>query len=121
MIVNYLQEVYSMKKTFILFLIGLSLILVGCGSNSVSSSNLKNGQSIILPSDTPVASSKENVDKIISYVKNKNGSALNNMELQGDATVLSKGTKVNVVKVGIVTEIETEQGIHWFAPIENFK
>lgn len=83
--------------------------------------SFSNGQSIILSADTPVCSSKENVDKLINYVREKNNSAVNTMYARGEVKDLPKGTKVNVIKAGIVTEVETENGTHWFAPMELFK
>jgi hypothetical protein len=82
---------------------------------------LKIGQSIILSDDTPVCSSKDNVDKMISYVKNKNTSATQGMMLRGEADILSKGTKINVVKIGTITQIETDSGATWYTIKEMLK
>lgn len=105
-----------MKKMICVVLCLLSVaMLSGCGDTNTS---LRNGQEITLSSNTPVASSKANVDKIINYVNANNESGLREMESMGDAEVLSAGTKVTIVKVGVVTEIETQYGAQYFAPIE---
>jgi len=90
-------------------------MLSGCGGVNTS---LTNGQQLTLTSNTPVGSSKEDVDKIINYVKANNESGLEEMESTGDARVLPAGTTVTIVKIGIVTEIKTKNGGQYFAPIE---
>lgn len=80
---------------------------------------LRSGQNIILSKNTPVCSSKDNLDKMLSFINANNNEAVNNMILKGQATILSKGTQVNVIDSGIlVTEIETLSGESWFAPRE---
>lgn len=122
-----------MKKKKILkaVLLCLSIILcmglfVGCGdedesSSTSSTSNLSSGERITLKDDAFVCSSKENVDKLIDYIREKNSSGEQEMIDRGEVITLTKGTEVNIVKVGIVTEIETGNGEKWFAPIEVFQ
>ncbi|NFS07349.1 hypothetical protein FDE99_06195 [Clostridium botulinum] len=119
------------KKFFKMVLLCLSFILclglfVGCGdeddsSSTSSSSSLSSGERITLSEEAVVCSSKENVDKMIDYIREKNSAGKQEMYERGDATILPKGTEVNVVKVGIVTEVETENGTTWYAPIEVFQ
>lgn len=112
-----------MKKWLVLlvFLFSMSFVLIGCSSSS-SYSGLSNGQSITLSKDAPVASTKGNVDKIISYLRNNNGSAIHQMELDGEAKTLKQGTKINIINAGTITEVEVvNTGEHWFAPNEIFK
>ncbi|MGU9539185.1 hypothetical protein ACQX0N_09415 [Clostridium tepidum] len=118
------------KNLFKMVLLCLSIILcmglfVGCGESeeesSSTSSNLSSGERITLSEDALVCSSKKNVDKMIDYIHEKNSAGKQEMYERGDATILPKGTEVNIVKVGIVTEVETENGQTWFAPIEVFQ
>lgn len=119
MVTDELKGEHFMKKVFSALLICFAILsLIGCGD---SSSYATTGQSITLSQDTPVCSSKENVNKMISYVQNNNNDGASEMEKNGEATVLPAGTKVNIVKSGIVTEIETESGEKWFAPNEVIK
>lgn len=91
-------------------------------SSSSSSSELpQSGQSITLSDVTPVCSSKENLDKLLSYIREKNNSGIQSMYSRGEVKDLQKGTKVNVTKAGIVTEIETSGGQKWYAPMEAIK
>lgn len=122
-----------MKKLLMFLLLMFTVSqLAGCGSSqsssspsssssSSSSSIPQTGQSITLSDVTPVCSSKENVDKLLSYLREKNDSGLKSMYSRGEVKDLPKGTKVNVVKMGLVTEVETASGTHWFAPMEMFK
>lgn len=101
-------------------------------SSSTSSSNknssqsndktLRSGQSIVLNKDELVCSSKENLDKLLSFINQKNKDGENQMLLNGQATFLRKGTKLNVIDGGIaVTEIETSTGEHWFTTRETIQ
>lgn len=108
------------RLTIILLLVFSIFFLVGCGSDSASST-LKDGQSITLSDVTPVCSSKDNVDKLISYMQQKNNSGIKSMYINGEVKDLPKGSRVNVVNTGIVTEIETSDGSHWYGPMELFK
>ena len=114
-----------MKKIisiFISFIISLSFI--SCGSSSSSSSTtLHTGQSLALSKDAPVCSSKENVDKMINFVKEKNSSGQDQMLARGEAKILPKGTQVNVISISatLVVEVETQDGKKWFAPDSAFK
>ena len=111
------------KKNFILLsiLFCFVFLLASCGENSSSDTNLKNGQRLTLKEDTPVATSKDGVDKIIDYENQKNEKGLDDMEANGETTVLSKGTEVNVVDVGITTEVQTDDGTDYYAPEELFE
>lgn len=106
------------KKNIILILVTLlfSIMLIACGGSSLSS-----GQRITLSSDTPVCSSKDNVDKVINFVNQNNEQGLEEMESSGEACTLPAGTEVNIIKTGIVIEIETSSGSHYFAPKEVIK
>ncbi|WPC42983.1 hypothetical protein [Clostridium sp. JS66] len=86
-----------------------------------NSTNIESGKEITLSADAPVCSSADNVDKMINYVKNKNEQAIENMESRGESKVIPKGSKVTVVKTGIVDEIEDKNGEHWYAPHEILK
>lgn len=97
-----------------------SLSLIGCGDSTSSSTTLHSGQSVTLSDDTLVCSSKENEDKLLSYIREKNTNGENQMLLNGQATILKKGTKVNVTSVGITTEIEVSSK-KWYAPMEVIK
>lgn len=113
-------------KKIIMIIISCFMVfsLIGCGdssSSSSSSSNLTSGKRITLSDDAPVCSSKENVDKMISFVQNNNSKGQQEMIQRGEATILPKGTEVNIVKSGIVIEIETQNGTRWFAPEEAIK
>ncbi|KIL06893.1 hypothetical protein SR42_15080 [Clostridium botulinum] len=103
--------------------------MVGNDSNSISSSNenssqpndkiLHSGQSIVLNKDALVCSSKDSLDKMLSFLNANNKDAATNMLLNGQATMLSKGTKINIIDAGVVvTKIETLNGESWFAPRE---
>lgn len=113
-------------KRIITILISCILILslVSCGSSSSTSTSSKttlhSGQSITLKDDTLVCSSKNNLDKMLSFMSQKNKDGQNQMLLNGQATILSKGTKVNVTSVGITTEVESN-GKKWYAPMEVFQ
>lgn len=97
-------------------------VLMGCGDDSSStSSSLTSGKRITLSDDAPVCSSKENVDKMIDYIRENNSAGKQEMINRGDATILPKGTEINIVKGGIVVEIETKDGTTWFAPKEVFE
>lgn len=117
------------KKFFKMVLLCLSIILclgifVGCGDeeeSSSTSSSLNSGERITLSDDVPACSSKENVDKMIDYIKEENSAGKQEMISRGDAIILPKGTEVNIVKVGIIVEVETENGETWFTPIEAFE
>lgn len=112
-----------MKKIFLVILSCFIVFsLMGCGdSDTSSSSNLSSGQSITLSDDTPTCSSKENVDKMIDFVQNKNSAGEQGMLDRGEAKILPKGTKVNIIKVGTVVEMEDENGTKYFAPEEAVK
>lgn len=99
----------------------LIIRVIGCSGSNSSSTDLKSGQSLKLSENALVCSSKDNVDKIISYINNDNQEAIQNMHLRGEATVLKSGTTIDIIKVGIVTEIETQNGERWFAPFEVFE
>lgn len=87
-----------------------------------NSAQIESGKEITLKKDAPVCSSKKNVDLMIDYVKNKNETAIELMEQNGEAKVIPAGTKITIVDSGIlVTEIEDESGDHWFAPYETFE
>ncbi|ENK1242979.1 hypothetical protein AB2063_001107 [Clostridium botulinum] len=119
------------NKFFKMVLLCLSIVLcmgvfVGCGdedesSSTSSTSNLSSGERITLSEEAVVCSSKENVDKLIDYIREENSAGKQEMYERGDAITLPQGTEVNIVKVGIVTEVETENGSTWFAPIEVFQ
>lgn len=83
---------------------------------------LQSGQSITLNKDTLVCSSRDTLDKMLSFLNANNKEAASNMLLNGQATMLKKGTKVNVIDSGIiVTQIETLDGSNWFAPRETIQ
>ncbi|NFT02951.1 hypothetical protein FDF18_06465 [Clostridium sporogenes] len=119
------------NKFFKMVLLCLSIVLcmgvfVGCGdedesSSTSSTSNLSSGERITLSEEAVVCSSKENVDKLIDYIREENSAGKQEMYERGDAITLPQGTEVNIVKVGIVTEVETGNGETWFAPIEVFQ
>lgn len=82
-----------------------------------TSGEIESGKEVILKQDTPVCSSKKNVDTMINYVSNHNNNGINTMIQSGEAEVLPAGSKVNVVDAGILTtEIQDEYGQHWFTP-----
>lgn len=88
-------------------------------SSKPNDKNLRSGQSIVLNKNILVCSSKDNLDKMLSFMSAKNEDGQNQMLLNGQATILSKGTKVNVIDAGIaVTKIETLNSETWFAPRE---
>ncbi|WP_035290923.1 hypothetical protein [Clostridium sp. KNHs214] len=96
--------------------------LVGCGNNSSTTNsniNYNSGEEITLAEDAPCCSSKSNVDKMIDYVRENNKNAQDRMLSNGEAKVIPKGSKVTIVSLGIVVEIETEDGESWFAPCES--
>lgn len=97
----------------------IMLSLIGCSSSS--SSNITTGQSITLSDDTLVCTSKANEDKLISFINANNTSGENGMIQRGEAVILPKGTKVNIIDAGITTEIETQDGQDYFAPMELIK
>lgn len=83
---------------------------------------LRSGQSIVLNKDELVCSSKANLDKLLSFINKKNKDGENQMLLNGQATFLRKGTKLNVIDAGIaVSEIETSNGQHWFTTRETLQ
>lgn len=82
---------------------------------------LRSGQSISLNKDILVCSSKDNLDKLISFISQKNNDGQNQMLASGEAKILSKGTKVNIIKAGITVEMETSDNKKWFAPMEAIK
>ncbi|EHI99760.1 hypothetical protein CDLVIII_3185 [Clostridium sp. DL-VIII] len=104
----------------------ISIFVGGCDSSSktsnysTSSKELHSGQSVTLKADTLVSSSKENDDKLMSYINKKNKDGENQMLISGQATILKKGTKVNIISIGITTEIEVN-GEKWYAPLECFQ
>ncbi|ADK14742.1 hypothetical protein [Clostridium ljungdahlii] len=85
------------------------------------STDFKEGEEITLSEDASVCSSKDNVDKMINYLQNKNEQAIENMENKGEAKVIPKGSNITIVKLGIVVEIEDSNGQDWYAPYEVFK
>jgi len=109
-----------MKRLFMFLLLIFTVFLLAGSASSSSPSILQNGQSITLSNKTPVCSSKQNVDKLLFYLNQKNDSGVQSMYNGGEVKDLPKGTKVNVVNIGLVTEVETS-GTHWFAPMELFK
>ena len=86
-----------------------------------TSKDFKEGEEITLSSDASVCSSRDNVDKMINYVQNKNEQAIENMENKGESKVIPKGSNITIVKLGIVVEIEDSNGQNWYAPYEVFK
>ncbi|KUO65572.1 MAG: hypothetical protein APF84_14715 [Gracilibacter sp. BRH_c7a] len=117
-----------MNKKRILYvtlcLILMMLVVVGCGeSSSSSSADLKDGdsQSLKLIDDVLVCSSKENVEKMISYIRKSDLTAVEDMQLSGQATILKSGTIIKIIDDGNVTEIETQSGEKWFGPREIFE
>jgi hypothetical protein len=107
----------------------ISIFVGGDKSNNTSSSNystaskeLHSGQSVTLNKDELVCSSKANLDKLLSIINQKNKDGENQMLLNGQATFLRKGTKLNVIDGGIaVSEIETSTGEHWFTTRETLQ
>jgi len=97
------------------------LMFTGCDSGSSNKTTLHSGQSLTLSNDTPVCSSKENLDKMISFISQKNDDGENQMIASGKAKILSKGTKVNIISTGTTIEIETSDNKKWFAPMEVIK
>lgn len=101
----------------------------GFSSNSSNSSNTStktnssysSGDRITLSDDAPVCTSKENVRKMISYVQKGNKAGQEEMLKRGQATILYKGTEINIIKSGTITEIETKSGLKYFAPREAIK
>ncbi|NFE72564.1 hypothetical protein FC758_01295 [Clostridium botulinum] len=111
-----------MKKLIAIFISGIFLVsFAGCGGNSSSKTTLHSGESLTLSKDAPVCSSKENVKKMISFINEKNDDGQNRMISNGEAKILSKGTKVDIVKIGATVEMETSDNKKWFAPIEVVK
>ncbi|WP_123052979.1 hypothetical protein [Clostridium sp. JN-1] len=108
------------KKTFIIiFCFIISIFMVGCGDDS--SSNFNVGEKITLSADAPVCSSKDNVDKMINYLQNKNEQAIEDMENNGEAKVIPQGSDVTIVKLGTVIEIEDSDGQDWYIPSQSLK
>lgn len=89
-------------------------------SSTSSKTTLHSGQSVTLSDGTLVCSSKENLSKMLSFMREKNKDGQNQMLINGQTTILSKGTKVNVINTGITAEIEVN-GEKWFAPYELIK
>jgi hypothetical protein len=56
------------KILSILITLMFTIVLISCGDSS-SKTSLHSGQSITLSKDAPVCSSKENVDKMMNFVK----------------------------------------------------
>lgn len=104
----------------IIVLIFIAIFMVGCSDND-NSYNFSVGEKITLTEDAPVCSSEENVDKMINFVKNKNEDAIENMEKNNEAKVISKGEEVTIIKLGIVIEIEDSDGQDWYLPCEGLK
>lgn len=75
-----------------------------------------------LKKDELVCSSKANLDKLLSLINKKNNDGENQMLLNGQATLLRKGTKINIIDAGVsVSEIETSSGEHWFTTRETLQ
>jgi len=114
-----------MRITKILISCLFILTLVGCGNVSSSGtsakSTLHSGQSVTLSNNTLVCSSKDNLSKMLSFMREKNEDGQNQMLLNGQATILSKGTKVNVISTGMTVEIETSDNKKWVVPMELVK
>lgn len=113
-----------MKRILSIILVSIIMIfsLVGCDDTSSSSnSSLHSGQRLKLSQEGLFCSSKENVDKMLDYMDQKNSKGQNEMISQRKAIVLPKDTEINIRHIGMVTEIETANGEKWFAPSETIK
>lgn len=108
-----------MKNILLIILTCFIFCLVGCSTDS--STDYTSGDRIVLSYDAPVCSTKDNVDKMINYISKNNEEGQNEMIERGEATILPKGTEVNIVKNGIIVEIQTKSGNEYFAPFEAIK
>ena len=86
-------------------------------SSSSSSTSIVSGKDLTLVDDTIFATSKDNENKLESYLGQNNTSAEQDMLGNGEAIGLLKGTTVHVIDAGAgVTEVETSDGTDYYTP-----
>lgn len=105
---------FNLKKyVFIILSLAMSLTLfIGCSSNSSSSNyNFKAGEDITLSEETWMPTNKENLDKLISFSKEKNKDAINRMISNDEVITLPSQTKVTILKLnGTNADVEVASG-----------
>jgi len=111
------------KITSILLVFVCVLFLSACGdSNSDSSAIPSIGESVTLSQQTLCGTSKENLDKALSFISEKNSSGLDGMIADGECFEIPKDTKVNVIGYkGATLEIETPSGQSGYTVVEAVK
>ena len=109
-----------MGKKIIYFGVAILLFLMFFGSCGGGSTPYSSGDKYTLTADAPVCNSKKNVDKMINFVAQHNSEGQQSMFAKGEATIISKGTTVNIIKTGIVVEIEVGKQ-RYYAPKEAIK
>ena len=73
-----------------LIFIGIHALIISENNNNNITSNLQSGQEITLKDSIWVCSSKDNVDRLIDYSKNKNQDAISQMEINGEMKTIGQ-------------------------------
>ncbi|MBU3114339.1 hypothetical protein [Clostridium lacusfryxellense] len=114
---------FKNKKVISILLVGICVIFLAACSNSNSDSSIPSiGENIILSDNVLCGTSKDNLDKALSFISEKNSEGLDGMLSSGEAFEFSKGTKINIIGAKSASfEIEDNNGKSGYTIMEAVK